>query len=135
MAFKEFGDRIIGTLVSLKNEDGQYGLQAKALVETENGAMTVFLNSSRMRGFLECGCTLGDKIGIEYKDDGKATRGQPPKLFAVRRAGGAVEPTDKTIELFDEVWEAMAERAAEQAAQRKKKKKSKKKSGGKKARK
>lgn len=125
---KKKGDTLIGDVLTCRSESGEYGLQIKSIIGTETGALTVFLNSSMMRGFQDQGVDIGDRVAIQYKDDSKGSRGKPMALYAVVRKGGAGTMSDTLKDEFEAVWQAKKDRAEERKKEGKRgKKKAKKK--------
>lgn len=85
----EIGDRIIGTILSMKREDSRFKEnQLTLVISTEEGAKTVWANFSLEQALFAERVNEGDIIGIERKEDSSFGRGRPMKTFAVARKGG-----------------------------------------------
>lgn len=83
------GDTIVGEILSMKREDGQYADdQLQIILGTEDGAKTLYCNFSLESGLVNTRCAIGDRIAVQFKGDVPVSRGRPMHTYAVVRAGG-----------------------------------------------
>lgn len=80
------GDRLIGRYLGMEQVPTKYGIKPvmKVRDEASGEALTVWMNVVLVSEFEREQPTIGDRIGIERLEDGKQTKGNPPKRYVMR---------------------------------------------------
>lgn len=83
------GDTILGEILSMKREKGKYQRKGETqlvlVVGNDDGAKTVYCNKPLEGGLDGIKAKVGDTVGIQLKDFVSTGKGNPARVFAVKK--------------------------------------------------